>query len=72
MTRKPRAYSLVIQHVYLGKSRDHAWCGLYVGFHHPRPAIVESDFRDRREKGLGANICRNCRRSFEAEERRSS
>lgn len=57
------------QHIYLGKSRERSWCGLYVGFHAPKPAIIESDYTQRREMNVVASICRNCRRSFDAHEK---
>lgn len=59
---------MIVQHIT--RSRDRSWCGLYVGFHQPKPQISEDDFKDKREKGLGRNVCRSCRKAFEASETR--
>lgn len=61
----------MIAHIRLGKSRDYAWCGRYVGFHNPRPTIGEADYYEKLEMGLTATICKSCQRSVRAEERRT-
>lgn len=57
---------MIVQHIWLGDSRERSWCGLYVGFHKPLPAMVESDYIARKAKGLGATTCHNCARSYDA------
>lgn len=61
---------LVIHHVRVGQSVDRSWCGKYIGWHAALPSMSEDDFREKREKNLTVNVCRNCRKGIEAHERK--